>query len=287
MSIAVFDIGGSAVKYGLWKNEKLEQTSSFPTPENFEDLKDNLNKVIKSYREKVDGVGFSAPGAVNVKERRIDGISAVPYIHERPIFDQLEESLGLPITIENDANCAGICEVEIGAGKGSDSAVFIVIGTGIGGSIFINGKIYKGAHLFAGELGLMQSTNGKSLSYNGTASNVASRFSKKINRKITGKELYELSDTGNKEAILALEQMYDYIAEAVYNIQVSIDPQVIIFGGGISARPELVGEISKRYKKLTEKFEIPMLDADLRACQYQNDANLIGAALNFQNLNAK
>src|SRR5699024_5734651 len=82
-------------------------------------------------------------------------------------------------------------------------AVFVVIGTGVGGAIFINGQIYKGAHLFGGEFGLMQNTNGQTLSINGTAVHVAERFSKKIGQPITGKELYEKKS----KAICKLEKL--------------------------------------------------------------------------------
>lgn len=281
MSIAVFDIGGSAVKYGLWKNQTLQHVNQFPTPSTFEEMQVQLKKIVVSYGHGVEGIGFSSPGVVNVTERKIEGISAVPYLHDRPIYDELETFLELPLAIENDANCAGICEVGIGAGKGSDCVVFMVIGTGIGGSIFINGKIHKGAHLFGGEFGLMQNTNGHSLSYNGTAVNVASRFSEKISRTITGKELFERKDAGDQDAAAVLDEMYQNIAEALYNLQVSIDPEIVVFGGGISARPELVSDVRQKLQTLVTDFGVPELMPEIRACDYQNNANLIGAALNF------
>ncbi len=173
-------IGGSAVKYGLWNQETLHHVTQFPTPGTFEELQSQLKTVIDAYETTITGVAISSPGAVNATERRSDGISAVPYIHERPIFDELETYLGLPVAIENDANCAGICEIEIGAGQKIQHAVFVIIGTGVGGAIFINGKLYKGAHLFGGEFGLIQNRNGNTLSYNGTAVNTATRFSEKL-----------------------------------------------------------------------------------------------------------
>lgn len=286
MSIAVFDIGGSAVKYGLWENETLQHTNQFPTPTTFEALQSQLKVVIDAYEETITGVAISAPGAVNVPERRIDGISAVPYIHERPIFDELEAYLGLLVAIENDANCAGICEIESGAGQGVNHAVFVVIGTGVGGAIFINGKLYKGAHLFGGEFGLMQNHNGNTLSYNGTAVNTAARFSEQIGETITGKELFERKDAGDTQATNALNEMYQNIAEALYNIQVSIDPEMVIIGGGISARPEVTEEVKARLLALLTASGVPSVMPKVRACEYQNNANLIGAAFNFHHLHS-
>uniref|UniRef100_UPI00403F7D9F ROK family protein n=1 Tax=Candidatus Enterococcus willemsii TaxID=1857215 RepID=UPI00403F7D9F len=284
MALAVFDIGGSAVKHGLWHEQTLMQLNQFPTPATFEELQVAMKQVINSYPEPIEGVAISAPGAVNVAQRRIDGISAVPYIHHRPIYDDFEAFFQLPVTIENDANCAGICEIEIGAGKQAQQAVFVVIGTGIGGAIFINRKIYKGAHLFGGEFGLMQNRNGKSLSYNGTAVNTASRLSETLGKSLTGKDLFDLKEAGDQCATDALNTMYDNLAEALYNIQVSIDPEVIILGGGISARPELSNELHQRLQTLLADFGVPEIMPEIRPCEFQNNANLIGAALNFQNI---
>ena len=284
MSLVVFDIGGSAVKYGLWENETLSQKNQFATPTTFEEMQMQLKNVVESFGEQVTGVAISSPGAVNVAARRIDGISAVPYIHHRPIFDELEATFKLPVTIENDANCAGICEVALGAGRGKQAAIFVVIGSGVGGAIFINGQIYKGAHLFGGEFGLMQNTNHQTLSINGTAVNVAKAFSEKTGTTVTGKELFERKDAGDQQAAAALDAMYDNIAEALYNLQVSIDPEIIMVGGGISARPELITALQDKLQALLTKYGVPEIMPEIKACHFQNDANLIGAAVNFENL---
>lgn len=282
MTLAVFDIGGSAVKYGKWDNQTLSLTGQFKTPGTLEAMQNEMKAVIESFGEGIEGVAISSPGAVNVEARRIDGISAVEYLHGRPIFDELEAALGFKITIENDANCAGICEMGLGAGRGVKHAIFVVIGTGVGGAIFINGQLYKGAHLFGGEFGLLLNSNGKSLSTNGTAVNTAARFSKEIGREISGKELFELYDAGDADAVVAFDEMYKHLAESLYNLQVSIDPEMIIIGGGISARPDVTDEIRTRVAQLLEANLVSSAMPVITACKFQNDANLIGAALNYE-----
>jgi len=284
MSLAVFDMGGSSIKYGIWEQQAIHQTGSFPTPDTFEQLLTQLKQVITHSKNQITGVAFSAPGAVNVKKRKIEGISAIPYIHNRPIYDELEDYLGLPVTIENDANCAGICEMRLGAGKHVENAVFVVIGTGVGGAIFINNHLYKGAHLFGGEIGLLHNTNGKTLSYNGTAVNAAKRFSQQYGKKVTGAKLFEQKDAGDKRATQAIETMYDHLADSLYNIQVSLDPEMIILGGGISARHELAKELQTRLHLLLTKEGISEILPEVKTCDYQNNANLIGAALNFESI---
>ncbi|MHC5269873.1 ROK family protein [Enterococcus sp. LJL98] len=284
MALAVFDIGGSAVKYGRWENQALSLTGQFKTPATFEEMTTEMKAVIASFGTGIEGVAISSPGAVNVDARRIDGISAVEYLHGRPIFDEFEKALGYKITIENDANCAGICEMGLGAGKDIQHAVFVVIGTGVGGAIFINGQLYKGAHLYGGEFGLLLNDNGRTLSSNGTAVNTAGRFSKEIGREITGKELFELKDAGDPAATAALDEMYRHLSESLYNVQTSIDPEMIIIGGGISVRPDVTEEIRTRLLQLLEANLVAGAMPIVKACEFHNDANLIGAALNFENL---
>lgn len=286
MKLAVFDIGGSFVKYGLWDGE-LRQTSKFPTPKSYEEMQAELTKVVKSFGPEIEGVAFSAPGAVNVAERRIDGISAVPYIHHRPIFDELATSFGLPVTMENDANCAGIAEVQIGAGRQAENAVFVVIGTGVGGAIFIDRKLYKASHLFGGEFGLMKPRGERTLSQLGTAVKAAERYSQIKDEEIDGQALFALQEAGDAVADLIVKELYDQIALGLYNIQVSIDPDTVILGGGISARPELAEELSTRLYKLLAEEGVAEIMPTVTTCEFQNDANLLGAALNFEILNQK
>lgn len=281
MVLAVFDIGGSAVKYGTWKDKTLHNTGSFTTPATFAEMVAEMKQVIATIGA-IDGVAISSPGAVNVKERRIDGISAVEYLHNRPIFDQLEAEFNVPVTIENDANCAGISEIELGAGTKAQNAVFVVIGTGIGGSIFINRKIYQGSHLFGGEFGLMKPFGKSILSPIGTAVNTARKFTADTGRKVDGRMLFELADQGDESAQKYLAEMYDALAHSLYDVQVSIDPEMMIIGGGISVRVDVIENIKTRLYDLLKAEGVESIMPEVVACKFKNDANLIGAAANFE-----
>ncbi len=282
MGLAVFDIGGTAVKHGVWENDNLIELNSFPTPASFEELLEKFQQVIQGYGKKIGGVAISSPGAVDSEKRTILGISAVDYLHQRPIFDELEDYLGLPVTIENDANCAGIAEVELGAGKHSQHMAFVVLGTGVGGAIFIDRKLYKGANLFGGEFGLMKSMSNQTFSQNGTLVKAAKFYSAQIDKQVTGKDLYQLSEAGNELAKSYLDAMYQTIANNLYTIQVTLNPELIVLGGGVSRRPELANEVSSRLKKLLKDEQVEEIMPEVRCCEFHNDANLIGAAMNFQ-----
>lgn len=285
MKLAAFDIGGSAVKYGLWTGETLSHQGQFTTPDTFEDMKHRMKEVIDAYPIAVEGVAMSAPGAVNAVARQIEGISAVEYLHHFPIYDAFEEAFGVPVTIENDANCAGIAEIELGAGKGYKDAVFIVLGTGVGGSVFINGKIHKGAHLFGGEFGLMTSRRSdKILSSNGTIVKVALAYEKETGKKVNGKDIFDLMEAGDVLATRLVNDMYEYVASALFNIQVSLDPELVIIGGGVSARKEIATEIGERLQRFLTEERVGDIMPDMKVCEFANDANLVGAAMNFINV---
>lgn len=282
MSLAVFDIGGTAVKYGLWENGRLTNIASFPTPKNYAALLEKFHHTIQQYNQPIEGVAISSPGAVDVVKRQILGISAVEYLHHRPIFDELESFLKLPVAIENDANCAGIAEVERGAGRDAQNMVFVVLGTGVGGAIFIQRQLYKGTNLFGGEFGLMKSLDTQIFSKNGTLVKAANFYTEQTGKKVEGKDLFLLSKAGDSLATDYLNDMYQRIANNLYNIQVTLDPELIILGGGVSRQTELAQEIASRLKKLLEEELVEEIMPQIRCCEFQNDANLIGAALNFE-----
>ena len=157
MNLAVIDIGGTTIKIATWKDNKLQNKHAVDTPKDLDTfytvLTDEVNKIKENTN--IKGVAISAPGAVNQKTGIIGGTSALPYIHNFKIVDELKKRFKLPVSIENDANSAALGELAEGAGKGSDSMAFFVIGTGIGGAIIINQKVWHGAHLFGGEFGYM------------------------------------------------------------------------------------------------------------------------------------
>lgn len=243
-----------------------------------------MAEIIRDAKRPLTGIAISAPGAVDQEKRKILGISAVPYIHQRPIFDELEQHLGLPVTIENDANCAGIAEVELGVGREAQNIVFVVLGTGVGGALFVNRQLYKGSHLFGGEIGLLKSQSQQIFSQTGTLVKVAQAYSEQVNRTVDGKMLYELSENGDTLAKSALDEMYQTIAKNLYNLQVLFDPEMIVLGGGISRRPTLAAELSGRLFEQLKKEGIEEIMPVVKCCHFHNDANLIGAAMNFQKI---
>jgi predicted NBD/HSP70 family sugar kinase len=285
MAILVFDMGGSAVKYGVWTGNELTDKGKFTTPKTWDDMKAQLKGVREEVTAALEGVGISAPGAVNAAERQINGISAIPYIHGFDIISELETLFDLPVTIENDANCAGLAEFYQGAGKGFEQAAFVVIGTGVGGTLIHHGQLIRGAHLYGGEFGLMILDQGKTFSQLGTAVQMAWRYCDRmgIDRDtISGEDVFARSESGDPIAAEEVENFYRYLAQGLFSIQFAFDPEVIIIGGGVSAKPGLLAEIEQRLSVMLAAQGLNDFTPLIKLCDYRNDANLVGAAANFK-----
>ena len=147
MAILSFDIGGSSVKYAvIEKTGKILAKGKKTTPQEKEEFFRLIENVAASYRRAytIEGAGFSFPGAVDDVSGVIGGSSALPYIHDFPIRQELERRLSLSAALENDANCAALGESWLGVGKEHEDLVFLVIGTGIGGAVVKGKRIHHG-----------------------------------------------------------------------------------------------------------------------------------------------
>lgn len=283
MNLAAIDIGGTTIKIATWKDGKLQDKHAIDTPENLDSfyqvLTNEVNKIKKN--TPIEGVAISSPGAVNKKTGIIGGSSAIPYIHNFKIVDELEKCFGLPVSIENDANSAALGELAEGSGKGCNSMAFFIIGTGIGGALIMDQKIWYGAHLFGGEFGYMiMGTH--TLSELASPVAMANRYNKRTGKKLDGKTVFELADQDDPVASDVRQTLIHALAVAIYNIQHSFDPEKIVIGGGISNNPKLVSLLNKEIDRLRDDWDLVTLKPDIVLCTLKSDANLRGAVADFE-----
>lgn len=286
MTLAVFDVGGTAVKYGIWKDNQLSGQASFETPATWDEMKDQLQTTfnqLKAEQGEVLGAAFSCPGVVDAENGIINGISAVPYVHYFPIRDELEVLLGVPVSIENDANCAALAEVWQGAGADVQNALFLVIGSGIGGAVIMNKQLVKGSNLFGGEFGYMLLEEDRTLSDIASPVKAARYYQeeKGLEETVTGKQLFQLADECDELALKHLTKLKKGLARAIQMLAVAFNPDKVIIGGGISSRDDLITDVSDMVQAYLERTNATDLDVEIVACQYRNDANLVGAVASF------
>lgn len=158
-SVIGIDLGGTKIAIGRFdaKSFTLQKEMVIPTPR--DGFPQVLTEIIKNTKElqmdHVTAIGIGVPGLV----RQPEGIALImPNIqnsHDIPIKKELELALSLPVTVDNDTNCFTLSEAVLGVGKGQPVVVGITFGTGVGGGIVLNGRIYHGHHGFAAEIGHM------------------------------------------------------------------------------------------------------------------------------------
>lgn len=283
-NLILIDIGGTTIKFGIKQGPNLEVLPAKPTPKMLAEFYTCLEAVVASLKKQypIQGVAISSPGAVDQKTGVIKGASALPYIHNFKIQAELEKRFDLPVSLENDANCAALAEMVDGAGKAVKDAIFLVIGTGVGGALVENKRIRHGAHLLAGKVGYLLLGQEMTVSQAVSPVSLAKRYNTKTGRNISGKEVFERAQAGDEVAQAEVEQAMQTLATLLYDLQYSFDPELFIIGGAISKNEQLLPLLRAHLAKIKEHVEIADVMPEITVCKYHEQANLLGAAINFE-----
>ena len=284
MAILALDFGGSAIKYGVWTEDGMAQKSSIPLPETWERMLQKLASIKKQFEEQfeIEGIAVSVPGAVDQKNDQILGTTAISYIHQRKFTQELSQHFsGLPVHMENDANCAALSEIWQGEAKETTNSLFLVFGTGVGGAIISNRKVHSGQHFFGGEFGYMFLNEEKTFSELASIVLLTKRYEQMTGNRVDGPTLFALAEKGDHLADALLTEFFRYAARGIYNLIVSFDPDKIILGGAISKNQRFVEEVNNEIKKLKARSGATALMSEVAASRFGNEANLIGAVYNY------
>jgi predicted NBD/HSP70 family sugar kinase len=290
----IFDIGGTSIKYAVMdKAAEILEKGSYKTP--MTDIDDFFNKIeviIKQFSKQYNiiGIAISAPGAVDCESGIIGGDSAIRFIHGPSFKEELSKRTGLCVEIQNDANCAALAEVWMGAAKEAMDSLFIIIGTGIGGAIVKDKNIHHGYHTHGGEFGFVIMeynieksefiTWSKSGSTIELVNSVCARKGLE-NGEIDGRRIFDLADAGDQDCIEELDKFYFRLAIGIHNLQYIYDPEVIVIGGGISEREEIILEINKHIDYILEKVGFAKVKPKVVRCHFGNAANMVGALYHY------
>lgn len=286
------DVGGSAMKYGLVdETGKVSHQSKRKTPKTLEEFYQEIESIYQEIDvlENCVGLALSLPGAVDSVTGYIGGASAVNYIHGPNIKEDLQERLQVTVQLENDANCAALAEVWIGSASDVQDCLFIVSGTGIGGAVVKDKRIHHGKHLHGGEFGYMISTNDidkeefSTWSWDGSTVAVVRGVAKELGvdvNSLDGKTIFDEAST-NPIYQKYVNRFYYVLAMGIFNLQYAFDPEKIVIGGAISAREDLLEQLQKRLDVIFGKLTHAKIKPVVVKCQFENDANMIGAVYHF------
>lgn len=233
------DIGGTNVKAGIVTEEgKLIELVQEPTETDKESLLlDQITIIVEKFKKKhtIRGVGIGIAGLVNHTEGIILTSPHLP-VKKTPLKTILEERLSIPVAIDNDVNASGLAERYFGAGKDALNFIYLTIGTGIGGAIFVNGELYRGINGFAGELGhMIVDLNGPLCDCNaqGCLEIMASGTTLERITGHTGKEVAAMAKAGSRRGVEALRFIGKHLGVGIANAINIFDPELVVLGGKV------------------------------------------------------
>ena len=281
-----FDIGGTQIKYGIISEAgRVLKRKTVATEIHLggEQIIQKLIYVSKKIMNEhtIAGIGISTTGIVDINKGIVTGgADHIPGYSTIPIIDRLQEILKVPVSIDNDVNCAAFGEKWNGSGREKENFIMLTIGTGVGGAIFIDGELYRGHSFSAGEWGNML-IEGKTFEEVASISGLI-RLVRKYKGKgeWNGRTIFELYDKGDREVAQAVGIFFKHLAIGISNLAYIFNPETIIIGGGITDRGnEFLKEVKEEISKYLNQ-EI-YNNCEIELAQNGNCAGMIGAIYHF------
>lgn len=242
------DIGGSKINAIVFNDGKVLKSAKIPTPkksqkEFLEKLEALVRKLISDINNKeILGIGCGVAGALDLEKGIVLGAKNIKILNSFNIKNWLKKKFGCKVKIDNDARCFTRAEYIWGAGRGCKNLIGVTLGTGIGGGIIIDGKMFYG-NGSAGEVGHM--INGEIYLEDLVIKDIKNfGFSDPL-------KTYEFAKKGNKKAKEAFNKMGKYLGVGIANLVNILDPEAIVIGGGIAGAAEF---FLPETKQIIKKF---------------------------------
>ena len=286
------DMGGTAIKYGVLDEDLnfLEHGKIVAATDSKEALFTEIRKLYQQFGAGTEGVCISMPGVIDRKKGFAHTGGAYKWVNKMPIATMLSDELGVPVTICNDAKSAALAEIGYGNMQYITNGICIILGTGIGGAVIVNGNLVDGTHFSSGEFSFLRGhvddrTNVKDLFF---ATNGVQGFKNSLEKTTGKKEIdgiaaFKLIKEEHDEAALAgVKEFCLDLAHHIYNLQAVIDAERVLIGGGISNEPMFIDLVREAVDQVFDHAIFQVIPKpDVMVCRFQADANLIGAVYNF------
>ena len=289
MKIIGIDIGGTTIKADLY-DDFGTSLNQFKEIETFIDYDLGTNQILNQVCDligeyilnySIDGVGISTAGVVNANTGEIiyAGYTIQGYIGVN-FTSEIEKRFGLSTFVENDVNCAALGELWKGQAKDKKNVVMVTIGTGIGGSIIVNGQIVNGFNYTAGEVGYIPVDNSDWQSKASTTALIHLYQKKSLKTNQSGRTFFTDLSSGDKVAKETFEIFVENLTKGLLTISYLLNPEILILGGGIlDSKDILLPEIQSSLAK--NAMDNRFLPKNLVAATLGNEAGRIGAVKNF------
>ena len=249
----------------------------------------------------VKAIGIGIPGIMDQRTGIIPFCTNLGW-HDVPIIEEMKKYTDVPVFVDNDASVAGLAESVKGVSAGCNSSVFVTLGTGVGGGVIFNGKVFSGSHGVATEIGHMVTVDGGELCTCGkrgcweryASATALIREGRRLCAEkpdcalmkavegdimqITAKHIIDLAKAGDEDCAALFENYVHHLAVGLSNLINVYDPEVIVLGGGVSHSGEfLLNAVRAQMPKYVFFKSMPC--ATIELAQLTNDAGIIGAAM--------
>lgn len=303
------DLGGTNTKIGILNREGDILKSRIIKTLSAEGVDNTLERIWKTIQElaqelninikNIKGIGLGIPGPV-LEQSIVAFFANFPWERNINIKEKLEKLTGIETKLDNDANIIALGEAKYGAAKGSKSSVTVALGTGIGGGIYINGKLVSGAKGAGGEVGHMKIVKDGKLcgcgqrgcfeayvSATGLIREAVSRLT--VNKqnllykmidgdlmKLEAKDIFDAAREGDVFSLDLVDYEAEYLALGIANILNIINPEVVVLGGGVALAGDILLNLMK--EKMV-KYALPVTLEELKIVQgvLGNEAGIKGA----------
>lgn len=287
MKILTFDIGGTAIKYGICNDDfELIEKHSVPTEAKLggQHIIEKVIEIIESFSD-IDRVAISTAGQVDSQNGIVVySTDNIPYYTGMMVKSIVENKTGIPCFVENDVNSAAVGEAKFGAAAGCSDFICLTYGTGIGGAIFLDGKLYKGSGNSAGELGhMITHAGGKQCTCGGegcyecyaSAKALLTSITRNTGEDLNGFQIFEKKNFERPEIRSEIDKWIDEIISGLINIIYIFNPPLIVLGGGILNEDYIIELIDRKiYNKLMDNYK----NVNIVRAKLGNDAGMLGAA---------
>lgn len=303
------DLGGTNIAAGLVSEDgkillqdSIPTLNGRPTEEIVKDMAELAKRLIAEYGAEVSdikAVGIGCPGTIDFKTGEVVYSNNIKMEHY-PLSETFKKYLDLPVKVDNDANCAAMGEYIVN-GNGVDNFLLITLGTGVGGGLVLNGKMFRGfngAAIEAGHMTLVaggkKCSCGKEGCWEAYASVTALIAQTKEamekhpeslmhelaakNGKVSGRTAFEAAKQGDAAGKAVVEQYERYVADGIVSCENFLQPEIIAVGGGISKEGDYLMNPVCEYVA-TKGFNKFMPKTKIVTAKLFNDAGIIGAAM--------
>ncbi|HNW51173.1 MAG TPA: ROK family protein [Prolixibacteraceae bacterium] len=224
------DMGGTNIRAGLIENGVLGQIVKTATPSDSsgEEVIETLVELVAALDPtSAEAIGIGVPTIVDIERGIVYNATNIKNWKEVPLKQILENRLGIPVFVNNDANCFAAGEKYFGKAKGYSSVVGLVLGTGLGTGLILNDRLYEGKNCGAGEM-----CNLPYLNRNYEYYSCGQFFKDEL--KTTAHEVYDQAVSGDPMALKYFETFGFHLGKFIQAILYAYDPQLIVFGGSVT-----------------------------------------------------